>query len=59
MVKFYLVISKNENFLSRKSELKLPIDLELTEIIKNSVPKKRPRKRKRVLDKSKRLDIVA
>ena len=48
MAKFCLAISKNENFLSGKSDLKLPMDLE-----------KRPRKRKRAMDKSERLDMAA
>ena len=59
MAKFCLAISKNENFLSGKSKLKFPMDLESTETVKDLVPEKRPRKRKRVLDKSERLDMAA
>jgi hypothetical protein len=58
MGKFCLAISKNEKFLTGKGKLKFPMDLESTEIVKDLVPEQRPRKRKRALDKSERLDIT-
>lgn len=52
MGKFCFAISQNEKFLTGKSKLKLPMDLESMDIVKDSVPEQRPRKRKRASDKS-------
>ncbi|KFY84654.1 hypothetical protein V500_09124 [Pseudogymnoascus sp. VKM F-4518 (FW-2643)] len=59
MGKFCVAIAKNEKYLSGKSKWKLPMDLESIENVKESVPEQLPRKRKRALDKSERLDMTA
>jgi len=56
--RFCLAISRNEEFLTRKRKLRLPMDLEPTESVKISMPEHHPRKRKRKLDKSEHLDMT-
>jgi hypothetical protein len=57
--RFCLAISRNEEFLTGKRKLRLPMDLEPTESVKVSTPEHHPRKRKRKLDQSERLDMTA
>jgi UDP-2,3-diacylglucosamine pyrophosphatase LpxH len=57
--RFCLAISRNEDFLTGKCKLRLTMDLEPTESVKVSRPEHHPRKRKRELNKSERLDMTA